>query len=160
MALEKAEIKAGYPLPSYCYQVTVMTDGGDADLLGCSEVSGLKLTYDPVIYRHGLSYATGMHIIPGMRQPVKLTLKRGVAPGQSYLKDWLQETFEDPGSDKVHRDLVIDLCDEAAVPVVRWTVSGAMPTSIDAPAFSASSNEVSFESLELTANDLRIEFDP
>jgi phage tail-like protein len=162
VALDKNAVKAAYPLPVYNYRVSVLEMGGDGDVptIGFSEVSGLNVQYDAVIYRHGLSYATGFNIIPGMRQPVKLTLKRGIVPNNDYLKSWLEATNHALLHSGLRRNVVIDLCDEQGKPVVRWTVIGAMPTKLDAPSFDASSNDVAIESLELTAHDLKIDFDP
>src|SRR6476469_1835253 len=73
MAVTKDDIKARYPLPIYNYRVTL----GSLSL-GVSEISGLNIEYEPVTYKHGLSFVMGAKIIPGMRQPVKLTMKRGI----------------------------------------------------------------------------------
>jgi phage tail-like protein len=154
MAIDKDQIKATYPLPVYNYRVTI-----GSLTLGVSEISGLSVAYEPVIYKHGLSFAMGTKIIPGMRQPLKLTMKRGVVKGRNDLYRWLHEAYADPFKD-AKRDILIDLCDETGTPIVRWKVQGALPTRIDAPTFDANSNEVAIETIEVSAQNLQVEYSP
>ncbi len=154
MALDTDQIKASYPLPVYNYRVTI-----DGTTMGFSEVSGLGVEYEPVTYKHGLSFAMGAKIIPGMRQPIRLTLKRGVVKAGSFLSAWFQDVYADPFK-LPKKDIQVDLCDETGKPVVRWKVRGALPIKLEAPAFQAGSNEVAIESLELAAHDLQVDFSP
>ena len=157
MAQSKQQIKASYPLPVYNYRVTV-----GSRTLGFSEVSGLSIEYESVTYHHGFSFATGSKIIPGMRQPVKLTLKRGIITSEkdgNFLASWLQDAYANPFK-TTKQDIVIDLCDETGKPTVRWKVQGALPVKLDAPTFDANSNDVAIETLELVAHDLKIEYNP
>ena len=154
MAIDKDQIKATYPLPVYNYRVSI-----GSLTLGVSEISGLSVAYEPVLYKHGLSFAMGTKIIPGMRQPIKLTMKRGIAKGRADLYHWLHEVYADPFK-SVKRDILIDLCNEIGTPIVRWKVQGALPTRIDAPTFDANSNEVAIETIELSAQNLQIEYSP
>ncbi len=159
MALSKADIKSSYPLPSYNYRVTVLGDG-NTNVIGFSEVSGLSVECQPVTYRHGLSFASGVNIISGMRQPIRLTLKKGVMKNGDFLQQWLTESYSDPFSATAKRDVVIDLCDEAGLPVIRWTVIGALPIKLVAPNFTTTSNEVAIASMELIAVDLKVDYQP
>jgi phage tail-like protein len=154
MSQDKSQIKASYPLPVYNYRVTI---GGNT--LGFSEVLGLSVEYEPVYYRHGLSFATGGKIIPGKQKPVTLTLKKGIMKGKDFLSKWLQDTYADPFKD-TKQNILIDLCDQAGLPVVRWNVQGALPIKLDAPGFLANSNEVAVETLELVAHDIQVDYDP
>jgi phage tail-like protein len=153
MPIDKEQIKSTYPLPVYNYRVTV----GQLTL-GFSEISGLSVEYEPVTYKHGLSFVMGVKIIPGMRQPVKLTMKRGIVKGSDVLYSWLYGTYADPFK-SAKRDILIDLCDETGSAIVRWKVQGALPIKIDAPTFDANSNEVAIETLEVIAQDLQAEYD-
>ena len=159
MTQDKKQIKATYPLPIYNYRVTVLTSGAPL-VLGFAEISGLNIEYEPVTYRHGLSFLTGVQIIPGMRQPTRLILKRGVVKNQAQLYQWLQSTATDLNLGQIKRDILIDLCDETGKSVIRWTVQGALPTKLDAPTFDANSNEVAIETLELTAHGLQVDYQP
>ncbi|NJN17074.1 MAG: phage tail protein [Oscillochloris sp.] len=152
MASDKATIKQTYPLPLYNYRVTV-----GAETIGFAEVSGLSLAYEEVIYKHGLSFVMGAKIIPGMRQPIKLTMKRGIIKGKDLLSRWVRDAYADPFKTAT-QDILVDLCDETGAPVVRWKVLGALPTKIDAPTFDANSNEVAVETIELVAHGLQIEY--
>lgn len=154
MAQSKKQIADGYPLPAYNYRVTI----GEVTL-GFSDVSGLNLEYDAVTYYHGLSYAMGFKIIPGKRQPVKLTLKKGITRADAFLSKWLQDVYANPFKN-AKQDILIDLCDENGLAVVRWAVYGALPVKLDAPSFSANSNEVAIETLELIAHEIKIVHNP
>ena len=154
MTLKQDKIKASYPLPVYNYRVTI-----GSQTLGFSEVSGLSVEYETVTYKHGFSFAMGAKIIPGMRQPTKLTLKRGVVQGSDFLAGWLRDTYDNPFKN-AEKDIVIDLCDEAGKPVVRWAVKGALPVKLDAPTFDANSNDVAIETLELVAHEIKIDYHP
>jgi phage tail-like protein len=154
MAQDKEQVKTTYPLPVYNYRVTV----GDS-AIGFSEVSGLNIAYEPVTYKHGLSFVMGVKIIPGMRQPIKLTMKKGVVKEKDFLSKWLQDVYADPFKD-VKKDILVDLCDESGKAVVRWKVLGALPTKLDGPTFNADSNEVAVETLELVAHDIQVDYHP
>lgn len=154
-----ASIKTNYPLPAYNYRVTIL-DGGGAETVGFSEVSGLGMGYDPVTYRDGFSFAMGFQIIPGMPKPIALTLKKGLARNGDYLQRWLEQSYREPGSGGAKRDVIIDLCDETGQPVIRWTAAAAMPVKLDAPVFSAAGNEVAVASMELVAARLQVEYHP
>jgi phage tail-like protein len=151
MASTVDEIKNKYPIPVFYYRVTI----GDDDSYAFSEVSGLSIESETITYRHGLSYKEGAKYMPGLGTPVNLTLHKGVVRADSYLLSWIQ-TVRLNNLEK--RDIKIDLLDEEEQPVVSWTVTNAFPVKLDAPSFNANSNEVAIESLELMANDLKVEY--
>ncbi len=155
MAQDKQAIKSTYPLPSYNYRVTV-----DADVLSFSEISGLSVEYESVTYKHGLSFVLVNKIIPGMRKPLQLTMKRGIVQSRDFLHSWIYSAYTDPFFTGTKRDIVIDLCDESGAVVVRWTVQGALPTKLDAPTFDANSNDVAIETMELVAHGLKVDYHP
>jgi phage tail-like protein len=159
MALSKTDIKTSYPLPSYNYRVTAVDIVG-LEVISCSEVTGLGLEFQPVTYRHGLSFISGPVNIPGMRQTPRLTLKKGLTKNGDYLQKWIDESRSVPFSIRAKKDIVIDLCDETGLPVIRWTVIAALPVKLDAPTFSANSNEVAIASMEFIASDLKVDYHP
>ncbi len=159
MSITKADIKTAYPLPAYNYRVTVLNEG-TPKVMGFSEVTGLGLEYEPVTYKHGFSFAMGSNIIPGMRQPIRLTLKKGLVKSGDFLQNWIAKSYSDPFSAGAKRDIVIDLCDETGLPMIRWSVKGALPVKLEAPTFAANSQEVAIASMELTAADLRVDYHP
>ena len=154
MPLDKSQIKASYPLPVYNYRVTV-----EDTTLGFSEVSGLSVDFEPVTYKHGLSFVMGANIIPGMRRPIRLTMKKGVVAEGSFLSAWFHDTYANPFK-RAQRDVLIDLCDESGAPRVRWKVQGAIPVKLDAPTFDANSNDVAIESMELVAHGIQVDYSP
>jgi phage tail-like protein len=159
MAQTKADIQSTYPLPAYNYRVTVLA-GGETLVLGFAEISGLGVEYDPVTYKHGLSFAMGDKIIPGMRQEIRLTMKRGVIRKREYLENWMQDAYASPFSTSRKRDIQIELCDETGQAVIAWKVQKALPIKLDAPTFDASSNDVAIETMEVIAHGLQVDYDP
>jgi len=155
MAQDKNHIKSTYPLPAYNYRVTVQ-----GATIGFAEVSGLSVEYEPVTYKHGLSFVMGSRIIPGMRQPIRLTMKKGVVKSNDFLQSWIHNTYTNPFFTSAKRDIVIDLCDESGKPVIRWTVQRAMPIKLDAPTFDANSNNVAIETMEFIAHGLQVDYNP
>jgi phage tail-like protein len=55
------------------------------------------------------------------------------------------------------KDIYVRLCDETGAAVVSWKVTNAFPTKLDAPSFTASSNDVAVESMELMADRVSVE---
>lgn len=144
MAINKATISNDYPVPVYNYRVTI--DGSNT--MSFSEVSGLEIDYEHVLYRHGFSWVMGDNLIRGQRKPINVTLKRGITKYRKELYDWLKSAEK--------KDVRIELCDELGNAIVSWHVTRALPLKLDAPSFSASSNEVAIESMSLIAHDLII----
>lgn len=159
MALGTDAIRSEYPLPAYNYRVTVL-NGDTAEVIGFSEVSGLSVEHEPVIYRHGLSFLSGYSVIGGMRQPLRLTLRKGLTKNGDFLQQWLAQSYAEPYAAAAKRDITIDLCDEAGSAVIRWTVKGALPVKLEAPSFKADSREVAISAMELMAADLAVDYHP
>lgn len=156
MSLTKDEIATIYPLPVYSYKVDI-----DGNIMGFSEVSGLKLDYEHQVYKHGYSYTGGYNIVRGRMKPVNITLKKGIIRQQDQLYDlvikdqnWWAKFFA--GKDQY--SITIDLCDELGIPVVRWKVRNAIPLSLEAPTFDSNSNDVAIESMVFISHDLEVEY--
>lgn len=146
MAIEKKRIIDSYPLPVYNYQVII----NGSEVMSFSEISGLEIEREHVLYRHGFSWIVGDHLIRAQRKPITVSLKRGVVRQRSYLYDWMTSGLK--------KDIRIELCDEVGIAVVSWEVSRALPIKLDAPSFEANTNDVAIESLNLIAHDLRIKY--
>jgi phage tail-like protein len=171
MALSKAEIQARYPLQSYRYRVelypylgtllasiSVTAFGGET--WSFSEVSGLDSSFDHQLYRDGMSHLLGVELMRGLRQPITLTLRRGVVRDRKQLAEWMQIGGLPWSNVERKKNLRIVQVDENDDPLVAWTVIGAMPVKLHGPTFKASDNEVAIESLELIAEQLNVEFNP
>lgn len=155
MALSKNEIKTAYPLPSYNYRVEI---GGVA--IGFSEVSGLSITRETVTYKEsptsgGAPGPVVMNMPSQLQQPT-LTLKKGLVKTSSIgaLFKWISSIQINQVEKK---DIYIRLCDEKGDAVISWKVVNAFPKKLDAPSFSASSNDAAIESMELMADAVLIE---
>ena len=155
MALTKEQIRTDYPLLVYNYRVDI-----DNTSVSFSEVSGLELSFETITYKesHRVSGKSGPNIMymPGMIQPVNISLKKGLVPGVSMkvFYEWIN-SIELNRVDK--KDIVVHLLDEKGDTVVSWKVIDAFPTKLSAPSFSANSNEVAIESLDLMASRVFME---
>ena len=153
MALTKDQIRATYPLPVYNYRVEI-----DGRTVSFSEVSGLSVGYETSTYAESPVTGVGPRrmVMPGQRKTATVTLKKGVVSGVSVptLFAWIN-SIELNRVDK--KDVYVRLCDETGAAVVSWKVINAFPTKLDAPSFTASSNDVAVESMELTADGITVE---
>ncbi|MGA1870251.1 MAG: phage tail protein [bacterium] len=152
MATTVDDIKNKYPLPTFHYRVEI--DGMDP--VAFSEISGLSIQREKITYKDGLSCIQGAKHMPGMTSDVKLTMKKGIIKGDSKLYNWINSiritTVE-------KKNITVSLMDEKGeAPVVTWKIKNAFPLKMDAPSFNATSNEVAIESLELMADDVKIEY--
>lgn len=155
MALSKSDIKTAYPLPSYNYRVEI---AGEA--VAFSEVSGLSIKRESSTYKESpIGGGAPGPIV--MRMPAQvtnptITLKKGVVRKASVaaLYNWINATQINQ-TDK--KDIYVRLCDEKGDAVISWKVLNAFPTKLDAPAFTANSNDVAIETIELMADSILIE---
>jgi len=155
MALSKSDIKTAYPLPSYNYRVEI---AGEA--VAFSEVSGLSIKRESSTYKESpIGGGAPGPIV--MRMPAQvtnptITLKKGVVRKASIaaLYNWINATTINQ-TDK--KDIYVRLCDEKGDAVISWKVLNAFPTKLDAPAFTANSNDVAIETIELMADSILIE---
>jgi phage tail-like protein len=130
------EMQTEYPVPIYRFNVNF--DGQDYPF---SEVSGLEIQHKEITYRDGL----GAKYMPGMEEPIKLTMKRGVVKKGNHLYAWINSISLNTVDKK---NITVSLVDNKNAPVVSWAVQGAFPVKLTAPTFDAKSNEVAIESLE------------
>ena len=155
MALSKSDIKTAYPLPAYNYRVEI---AGVA--VGFSDVSGLSIRREVTTYKEspvsgGAPGPVTMRMPSQMATPT-LTLKKGLVRKGSIaaLYNWINTTQINQIDKK---DIYVRLCDEKGDAVISWKVVNAFPTKLDAPAFSANSNDSAIESMELTGDSILIE---
>lgn len=178
MAVTVDDIKQRYPIPVYNYRVAILLSNnlilraganltdleGQVSLISCSEISGLKMEIETQTYRHGMSFLSGYHLVPGITKEVNFSIRKGATRQGQYLSDWMNISYPLlkplPFSGLRKRDLLIDLCDEEGIPIVRWTVLGAMPTKLEAPSFKVDTSEMAFEQLDLIAHELQVSYNP
>ncbi|HEX8115152.1 MAG TPA: phage tail protein [Kofleriaceae bacterium] len=153
--MSKDDIRTAYPLPVYNYRVEI---AGAA--VAFSEVSGLSIAYETSTYKESPTAAGApgprTMIVPGQRNPAKITLKKGIVRGVSIktLFGWISTTTINQVEKK---DIFIRLCDENGAAVISWKVVNAFPTKLDAPTFDARSNDAAIESMELSADFVSLE---
>lgn len=155
MALTKNEIMSSYPLPSYNYRVEI---AGVA--VGFTEVSGLSIRRETTTYKESPTGGTApgpvvMHM-PAQRAAPTVTLKKGFVKKGSVaaLYAWISAIQVNQVEKK---DIYVRLCDEKGAAVVSWKVQNAFPTKLDAPTFTATSNDAAIESMELMADSILVE---
>jgi phage tail-like protein len=155
MAVGKNDIKSAYPLPVYNYRVEI-----GADAVSFSEVSGLSISYNTSTYKEsptaGNSPGPRVFIMPSQANAPTLTLKKGVVRKASIgaLYNWISSIQTNQIEKK---DISIRLVDESGSPVITWKLKNAFPTKLDAPSFTADSNDVAVESMEVMADSATIE---
>lgn len=147
MATSAEQIANEYPIPSYRFVVAI-----DEDKIPFNSVSGLDIKYGTMEYRDGIGNYFKM---PGLREAVTLTLKKGVFRGPNGLYDWINSISLNK---VVKRDIMISLTDEVGSSfLVTWNVANAFPTALTSPSLDASSNEVSIQEVTLMADRVTIE---
>ena len=116
-----------------------------------SEVSGLAREHETLTYRQGLSWWEGEAITKlSFDKFAPLTLKRGVVRGARSLYDWLE------GSDVRH--MTLSLCDDRGAASVTWHIKKALATKLEAPTFTANSNDAAIETLTLMVAGISVEY--
>ncbi|NOU50544.1 phage tail protein [Pseudoalteromonas sp. JBTF-M23] len=147
-----------YPLNAYRFKVSL--NGED---MSFSEVSGLDIEFEPITYKDGEGNRVHM---PGQQTDINIMLKRGIGDKHSELYKWLSTV----NGNMVHkRDIVISLVGArpdkvdpespaALEPLLTWTVSGAFPTKLTGPSLNASSSDIAFESVDLRADSIKVEY--
>ena len=153
MALTADQIRATYPLPVYSYKVEI-----DGKTVAFSEVSGLSVSHETTTYLESPTTGIGVRFLymPAQMKPVNITMKKGVVIGVSVptLFAWINSIQLNRVEKK---DIFVRLCDETGAAVISWKVINAFPTKLDAPTFTASSNDVAIESMELMADGIVVE---
>lgn len=155
MALSKSEIITAYPLPSYNYRVEI---AGAA--VGFAEVSGLSIQRETTTYKEsptgGSAPGPVVMQMPAQRSPPTITLKKGLVKKTSVatLYAWISSIQVNQVEKK---DIYVRLCDEKGTAVISWKVQNAFPTRLDAPTFTATSNDAAIESMVLMADSILVE---
>ncbi|TDB53508.1 phage tail protein [Photorhabdus luminescens] len=147
MATTPEQIAVEYPIPTYRFVVSI----GD-EQIPFNSVSGLDISHDVIEYKDG----TGNYYkMPGQRQAINITLRKGVFSGDTKLFDWLNSIQLNQVEKK---DISISLTNEAGTEILMtWSVANAFPTSLTSPSFDAASNEVAVQEISLTADRVTIQ---
>jgi phage tail-like protein len=142
------------PYAAYNFQVIVteVSDDGVAVSGSFSEVSGLEVTQDPILYRNGSEDIT-QRKITGLKKFTDITLKRGIT-GHVGFWNWVVEAL----NGQVRRTAgSILLLDENRNEVMRWNFARAWPCKYTGPSLNAGNNEIAFETLVICCEQLLID---
>ena len=116
---------------------------------GFSSVSGLESEVEVEEYREG-GVNGFVHKLPGRTSYANLVLSHGLTSA-STLWDWYYNTTLGVIQ---RRNGTIMLLDSRQIPVMWWNFRNALPVRWSGPAFTATSDEIAVESLELAHEGL------
>ncbi|OCA54331.1 phage tail protein [Photorhabdus namnaonensis] len=147
MAITPEQIAVDYPIPTYRF---VVSFGNER--IPFNSVSGLDISHEVIEYKDG----TGNYYkMPGQRQSVHITLRKGVFPGDTKLFDWINSIQLNQVEKK---DIAISLTNETGSEILMtWNVANAFPTSLTSPSFDATSNDVAVQEITLAADRVTIQ---
>jgi len=138
-----------YPYKKYRYRLEI--EG--IEQAGFSEVSAPDASIEPIKYREGDYPHTGYIKMPGLIEYSNVTLKWGISDATEFF-EWISNV----AAGTIERKTVtIILIDDEGGDKCTWVLENAWPCKYTAPDFSASSNEVAFESIELAHEGMKRE---
>ncbi|NRN28688.1 phage tail protein [Photorhabdus heterorhabditis] len=147
MAITPEQITVDYPIPTYRFVVSI----GD-EQIPFTRVSGLYISHDVIEYKDSIG---NYYKMPGQRQSINITLRKGVFSGDTKLFDWINSIQLNQVEKK---DISISLTNEAGTEILMsWSVTNAFPTSLTSPSFNATSNEIAIQEITLTADRVTIQ---
>ncbi len=135
-----------YPLTGFHFEVE-----WGASRIGFTEVSGLDIASQPVVYREGSSKSATPMVMPGLREYSPIILKRGMMVNDNEFFEWLSTINLDQVE---RRDLTISLLNAQHEPVTVWKVLNAWPVRLQGPILNALRSEVAIELLEIAHEGL------
>lgn len=145
-------MSTSYPIPTYNYRVRI------AGLsISFSEVSGLAVQHEEVVYRHGLSTTKGYLIQRGFAKPINISLKKGIIVSDNQDEKSVNNYLYDAFVRNNKFDIDIDLCDHSGTALITWKVIGAVTLKYELPGLQASANDVAIETIDLLARNLLLE---
>ncbi len=116
---------------------------------GFTEVNGLESQIEMETYAEG-GVNHFVHQLPASVNHSNLVLRHGLT-AVSALWNWYDNTVRGVIQRKNGTIMLLDRCQ---IPVMWWNFRNALPARWTGPVFNASSDEVGFESLELTHQGL------
>lgn len=143
---KQSVINSDYPISSFRYKATI---GGEE--VNFSDISGLTLEYNTTEYKEASKDGVRTIQVAGQRNAPSLSLKRGLFEKSLELYKWFNEVHTD---DFTKKDVVISLLNNTNGVVMTWTVANAFPTKFDGPSLDATSNEVSFQQIDIKGDSI------
>ena len=119
------------------------------------KVSGLKLNLpsERIIDRKG-----NLINVPGrVIDNITFNMERGFGKGLASLYSWF-DRIRKGELDK--KDITVQLFTSSnkEEEAIKWTIYRAFPTSVSAPDWSSEQNELAIETVEMAAEDMKVEF--
>jgi phage tail-like protein len=131
------------------FKFRVQIDG--INKAGFREVSGLDAATDTVDYRDG--DGDTIRKLAGLKKFANITLKRGITDD---LDLWKWRTMVMDGKiQEARKNGQILLLDDEGKEAAEWTFTDAWPAKWTGPAFNATANEVSIDTIELAHEGLK-----
>ena len=140
---------AEYPLLKFHYQVEW---GGSR--IGFTEVSGLDVEIEEVLYREGSSPEYHDLKMPGRIKYSDITCKRGVFTGDNEFFAWMKTQRLNQIE---RRDITISLLNEEHEPVMVWKVKNAWPAKLTSTDLKSDDNGVAIETLVIKNEGVEIQ---
>jgi len=145
---KQSVINSEYPITAFRYKATI---GGDE--VNFSEISGLDLEYESTEYKEATSEGIKTIQVVGQRNTPTVTLKRGLFEKSLELYDWFNSMHTD---DFTKKDVIISLLNNTNEAIMTWTLANAFPTKFEGPSLDATSNDISFQSIEIKADSMTV----
>jgi phage tail-like protein len=131
------------------FYVEIGTKEGSPIQAVFTEVSGLQVEMQVTEYEEG-GTNTFIHKLPGRLKVGNVTLKRGLTRSNDFLAWCVSPTVE-------RRNVTVVMYDVAGKPVIRWNFTGAFPVKWTGPQFTADSNAMAIESIEIAHRGIAAE---
>jgi phage tail-like protein len=123
-----------------------------------SEISGLEVSIETEDIQEG-GQNSFVHKVPGRMSWPNIMLKRGITQNDGLIK-WLNEAsgekFAGQGNKLTRKTMAITLVGPAGKRLRAWEFDGAFPIKWSGPNFSATSNDIAMEELEICHHGFRV----
>ncbi len=137
-----------WPLPKFYFQVK-----WDSTVMSFSEVTGLEIEAQEMLYRHGDSPEFSEIKMPGIKKNGDVTMKKGVFKSDNKFWDWFNEIKMNTIKRK---PVTISLLDETGKPTMVWTLANAWPSKITGTDMKSDGNEVAVETIVVKHEGLTV----
>ncbi|MDO8673625.1 MAG: phage tail protein [Dehalococcoidia bacterium] len=137
------------PVGAFSFEV----EAGGKTLGAFKECGGIGSETAVIEYAFSKGKQTWMHKEPGNHRYTNITLKRGVTKDMD-LWDWRGNVLEGKMSD-ARRSCTITVYDTQHNPMAEWVLEAAWPCKLTGPTFSAKTNEIAVEELEIVHEGMK-----
>jgi phage tail-like protein len=137
-----------YPPAAFHFIVRFAAGWGEGDV-SFQEAGGIGPQMETESFREGGENRFTHSLPKGVKHP-RLTLRRGIADGQSQLVQWCRSVLEGGLAQPIEpKDMTLSLLDENGNPLRSWSFVGAYPCNWTVDTFRADKSAVAIEKIEL-----------